>query len=235
MLQWAPFAGAFAVARRSLPAAGLLAGWFFAIALVKGASIDSTVESGSFWRFVMPAFPAYLLLLAFIPALVPTVLRRFAADEHAGRINMKAVSAGVALLAIVPIGLLAFARPIDRGERALLVNAILAPLDAELTPVVERNGAARTLTWTAPDTGPTAVYYRVFRTGTAPEELQCVPRDGAAECSLTMVEVGTTRETQFRDEAPPAGAQYRIGVATNWRDDPTLGDVFAVSPSVRRG
>ena len=39
------------------------------------------------------------------------------------------------------------------------------------------------------------------------------------------------RETSFVDTAPPAGgATYRIGVATNWLDDPEQGDVFAFSP-----
>jgi hypothetical protein len=50
-----------------------------------------------------------------------------------------------------------------------------------------------------------------------------------------MVELGTTRTPRFRDGSPPAGVRYRVGVATNWRDDPTGGDVYAVSPPVPRG
>ena len=60
VLQWLPFAGAFAVARRSLPLAGLLAGWFAAFLLVKGTPPQSTVESGSFFRLLMPAYPGLL-------------------------------------------------------------------------------------------------------------------------------------------------------------------------------
>jgi len=32
--------------------------------------------------------------------------------------------------------------------------------------------------------------------------------------------------------APTAGATYRIGVGTNWADDPEEGDVFVFSPPV---
>ncbi len=235
MLQWAPFAGTLAVARRSLPAAGLLAGWFFAIVLVKGAAVDSTVESGSFFRFLMPAFPAYLLLLAFIPALVPTLLRRFPADVRVGPIRGVALGCALVLLAAVPVALVAFARPVERGERAVLINTILTPVDPDLAPRVEQQGAARTLTWDAPKTGSTNVFYRVFRTPTTARDLECVPHDGAGECALDMIELGTTRERSFRDGSPPPGVRYRIGAATNWRDDPAGGDVFAVSPPVRRG
>ena len=55
LLQWAPLAGTVAVARRSLPAAGLLAGWLFAFVLVKGSAPVATVDSGSFFRLLMPA------------------------------------------------------------------------------------------------------------------------------------------------------------------------------------
>jgi hypothetical protein len=235
LLQWVPFAGTVAIGRRSLPAAGLFAGWFFAIALIKGSGADASVESGSFFRFLMPAFPAFLLMLAFIPTLVPTVLRRLHADPPAGPpVSRRALIAAVVLLAAVPAVWVTFARPIEQDESAVLVNGILTPVDRVLLPTIEPEGDANRLTWDAPDTGRAAVFYRVFRAGSASEALECAEHDGAAECSVTMVEVGTTRETQFQDEAPPEGALYRVGVATNWLDDPTMGDVFVVSPTAQR-
>ena len=56
LLEWLPIAGAIGVARRSLPLAGLLATWFGAFLVVKGTT-PSTVASGSFFRFIMPACP----------------------------------------------------------------------------------------------------------------------------------------------------------------------------------
>ena len=73
LLEWLPLAGAVAVARRSLPVAGLLATWFATFLVVKGTTPLSTVASGSFFRFLMPSFPAYFLLLVATLLLVPTL------------------------------------------------------------------------------------------------------------------------------------------------------------------
>ena len=80
--QWAPIAGLVAVLRvRRGPIAALLAGWLAAFLVVKGFSPRATIESGSFWRLLMPAWPAYLLLFASIPLLVPTLARRLGAPD----------------------------------------------------------------------------------------------------------------------------------------------------------
>jgi hypothetical protein len=44
--------------------------------------------------------------------------------------------------------------------------------------------------------------------------------------------IATTREPTFVDTSAPPNATYRIGVGTNWIDDPEAGDVFAFSPPV---
>ncbi len=81
--QWAPFAGLVAVLRvRRWPIAALLGGWLAAFLVVKGFSPRATIESGSFWRLLMPAWPAYLLLFASIPLLVPTLARRLGERMH---------------------------------------------------------------------------------------------------------------------------------------------------------
>lgn len=76
LLQWLPVAGAIGLLRRSLPAAGLLAGWFGAFALSEGASPDLAVRDGSFLVAFVPALPAFSLLLASVPLLVPTLSAR---------------------------------------------------------------------------------------------------------------------------------------------------------------
>ena len=65
----------FAVARRSPPLAALLATWFGVFLVVKGTTVLSTVSSGSFFRFLMPAFPAYFLLGVSTPAARPDARR----------------------------------------------------------------------------------------------------------------------------------------------------------------
>lgn len=73
LLEFAPFAGAVAVWRRSPPMAGLLATWFGVVFVVKGTTELSTVYSASFFRLLMPGFPAYFLLAVSILLLVPTL------------------------------------------------------------------------------------------------------------------------------------------------------------------
>jgi hypothetical protein len=76
VLQWLPLAGAIAAARGSLPVAFLLAGWFGAFAVVYGASEHAPVEDGSFLISFVPALPAFCLLVASLPLLVPTLPAR---------------------------------------------------------------------------------------------------------------------------------------------------------------
>ena len=75
--QWAPIAGLIAVLRvRRGAIAALLAGWLAAFLVVKGFSPRADIQANSFWRLLMPAWPAYLLLFASIPLLVPTLAHR---------------------------------------------------------------------------------------------------------------------------------------------------------------
>lgn len=69
VLEFLPLAGALAIARRSLPAALLIGGWFAAFLMIRGSSTE--VLNGSFYRAMLPALPAYVLLAAAIPLLAP--------------------------------------------------------------------------------------------------------------------------------------------------------------------
>ena len=131
LLQWAPLAGTVAVARRSLPAAGLLAGWLFAFVLVKGSAPVATVDSGSFFRLLMPAFPAFLLLVAAVPLLVPTLFRRLGeriAPVETPLLRRRFVVVLAVALAGLPLAATALARPLEGPERAIIVDEILAPV-----------------------------------------------------------------------------------------------------------
>jgi hypothetical protein len=76
VLQWIPIAGVVAVARRSLPTAVALGCWLGAYVLFRAAQPGIEVENGDFFRALLPAFPAYVLLTASMPLLVPTLAAR---------------------------------------------------------------------------------------------------------------------------------------------------------------
>jgi hypothetical protein len=56
-----------------------------------------------------------------------------------------------------------------------------------------------------------------------------VARDRANDCRLEMNVIGESRETSFVDHPPAGPWVYRVGLAANWLDDPTLGDLMLLS------
>ena len=79
VLQWLPLAGTVAIARRSVPLAILLGGWFgaFLVGLTTRAGVR--YEDGDVFRVLLPALPAYVLLAAALPLLVPTLATKLGA------------------------------------------------------------------------------------------------------------------------------------------------------------
>jgi hypothetical protein len=241
LAQWAPLAGLLAVLRvRRGAIAALLAGWLGAYLLVKGFSERASIESGSFWRLLMPAWPAYLLLFAAIPLLVPTLPRRLGERVRSpatSAVPPRWVVVAVLVAAITPaVATAASSRlepPTPTVVQEFPSGNILTPVDEGIEVTTERVGASQKVTWT-PGSWRANVFYRVYRTDKPGDDVQCALSAGAAwSCYLRTTPIQTTRETEFLDESPPAGATYRIGVGTNWLDDPELGDVFVFSPAVR--
>lgn len=244
VLQFLAIAGAIAVARRSLAAAGLLVGWLLGYVVVKGAADVATVESGSYWRLIMPALPAFVLLTASVPLLVPTLLERMGprlSPLPGRRPGLRATIALVACLAVVPPAVILAADQMRLAQQPtpphafviseLVVDEIGVPADGDVVSLdVRRSGDANVLTWTD-STRRARTFYRVYRSSPSRgfSEMVCEPR-GVDRCDLRAETLLTTRERRYVDEHPPADAIYRIGVAANWLDETDRGDVFVISP-----
>ncbi len=244
VVQFLPLAGAVAVARRSVPAAGLLLGWLLGYVVVKGAADVATVESGSYWRLIMPALPAFAILAAAVPLLVPTLSTRagsLLAPLPGRRPGRNATVAVVTFLAVVPLAVLLLADqsravpnetpPPAFVSSTVVVDDIAVPADDDVIRLeVRRTGLGNELRW-SDSTTRADTYYRVYRASAAFPDIVCEPR-GVDRCELRAETLVTTRERRFLDADPPADAVYRIGVAANWLDETDRGDVFAVSPPV---
>src|SRR5437763_199645 len=76
VMEWLPVAGVVALLARTRRAFLLVASWFVVFLLAKGTYIPASVEDASFFRILMPAFPAYLLLASAVILLVPGVRPR---------------------------------------------------------------------------------------------------------------------------------------------------------------
>jgi hypothetical protein len=244
VMQFLPLAGMLAVARRSVPAAALLIGWLLGYVVVKGAADVATVESGSYWRLIMPALPAFALLTAAIPLLVPSLQERaggLLAPLPGRRPGLRPTIAVVVFLAVVPIAVLLVSSPLRVVHQepklppvladALIVDKIEVPVSGDIVRLrVRRTPAGNELTWT--DTTTRArPFYRVYRGSVSRSFLDMVCElRGVDRCELRSETLTSTRSRRYVDPDPPPDAVYRIGVAANWLDDEGRGDIFALSP-----
>jgi hypothetical protein len=78
-LEWLPFAGAFGLARLSLTSALTLGGGFVGFAVIQASRADATFEGARVFVLLLPGLPAYAILTAALPLLVPTLATRLPA------------------------------------------------------------------------------------------------------------------------------------------------------------
>ena len=237
LAQWAPLAGLLAVLRvRQAPIAALLGGWLAAFLLVKGLSTRADIQANTFWRLLMPAWPAYLILFAAIPLLVPTFARRLGELIRPGTIAPIArrwVVVAAVLTVAIPATAVIASSPSTRPERAVFQddagNFIMTPIAEDVRLEAERTADGQSLSWTSGGPWQADVFYRIYRNDG--RDVECENADGAISvyCFIRSVPIATTRDTTYLDRDAPPGAWYRIGVGTNWLDDDTQGDVFAFS------
>jgi hypothetical protein len=238
--QWAPIAGLVAVLRAGrYPIAGLLGGWLAAFLVVKGMSPRGSIEDGSFWRLLMPAWPAFLLLFASIPLLVPTLLRRLGPrrDPPGDRpVRARWVVVAIVLTLLVPAAATAASTLVDPPTPAIVPYVpsgdILTPVDTDIEVTTEPVGEGLRLSWSDGPWGAD-VFYRVYRDTSPDGDLECsTSNDYAWICYVFGEHIGTTRDRSFVVTDHQPGASYRIGIGTNWANDPNLGDIFVFSPPV---
>jgi hypothetical protein len=192
----------------------------------------------------MPALPAFVLLTASLPLLVPTLVDRMGprlAPDPGRRPRLYPTVAVVAFLAVVPVVVLLQASQfrVQHGPGAsylipeLVVDNIGVPADPDVVSLtVRRVGDANVLHWTD-STTRARTFYRVYRASPSRNfsDMVCENR-GVDRCDFRAETLVTTRAHSYVDRDPPTDAVYRVGVAANWLDDATRGDVFAISPPV---
>jgi len=135
------------------------------------------------------------------------------------------------VFAVVPLGVIAATpRLHDGGEQALQVGISLIPVSKTIDAHAVSVGDGVRISWRPQRTRGGSLFYHVFR-GHEPD-VGCGGRlNGASDdCRLYADDVGATRSSTFVDHPPPGVWIYRVGVAANWLNDPTLGDVYVISP-----
>jgi hypothetical protein len=234
VLQFLPFAGAIAVARRSWPLATALSVWFWLYFVIKGSDSVASVDSGSFFRLLLPAIPPLLVMVACLPVLVPRVgpvlAERFPAP--APRVpGRRVLIAAAVLFSLVPLVASAALQRTSSTGRALIVHKIAVPVDTGVGLHATVEGGAVRLRWNDAAEGSSRVFYRVLRAPRS-SDVHCRTTTGVTNCFFAGRPLATTRATATTDRPGTGTFTYRIGVAANWLDDPRMGDIFLVSAPI---
>jgi hypothetical protein len=237
LIEWLPLAGIVALALRSRRAFLLVATWFTAYLLTKGTYVPASIEDASFFRILMPAFPAYLILAAAIVLLVPGMRARPGPDRAlvTGRRLTAAVAAAAVVFAAAPLAVVAAVPPLhDDGRQAVSQPTVLIPVNPAIAPRAEVAGHTVRLSWHATAPRPAAVFYRILRGGGPTGGFACAgtPSGAADQCRIYMDAAGAARSPSFVDRPGPGRWTYRIGVSANWLNDFGYGDVTVVSRPV---
>jgi hypothetical protein len=236
LIVWLVIAGLIGLGRRSLTAFALVGGWFLAFAIVKGSYASASIEDGSLFRVMMPSYPAFVLVLASVPLLLPGApqkLRtwRAAFAEPRPRVRWSLAGAALLLTAIVPLAAIAAVRTtgqIDRATAGKTVMPVPANVDVGLAASVQDRHVI--LTWRPDGLSGGPVFYRIWRGRTG--GTTCPQHLGALLCGVDAPEVGTTHANRFDDRAPRGRWVYRLAIAANWLNDPNYGDVYVLSRPV---
>jgi hypothetical protein len=237
VLEWLPVAGCIGLLARSRRGFLLIGTWFTAFLLVKGTYFAASVEDASFFRLMMPAFPAYALLAAATVLLVPGMRARPERRSSflSGRRLTVAVSAAAAVFAVLPLGIIAATPALhDQGSKAVREGASLIPVSPKLLPAATVSGTSVGLEWKGDPSRSAAVFYRILRSnatgGSGGVSCAHTVPNASHDCRLFMDAVGATRVTTYVDRPGRGTWTYRIGASANWLDDYAYGDVYVTSP-----
>jgi hypothetical protein len=232
VIEWLPIAGLIGLLARSRRGLLLVGSWFVVYVLAKATYIPASIDDASFFRIMLPSFPAYLLLIASVVLLVPGARARpepVQPDRPGRRLTIAVVTAFV-VFAALPLGVIAAVpRLHDQGHLAVRAPDTLIPVSG--TVQATRTGNAVRLSWHGLKPGTARTFFHVLRSNQADGSLVCAGRiaNAADNCVLFAPSIATTRGTTFVDHPGPGRWTYRIGVAANWVDDPTLGDIYVVT------
>ena len=236
LLEWLVIAGLFALGRRSITALLLVGSSLVAFLLVKGSYTAASVEDSSVFRLLMPSFPAFVLLLASLPLLLPHApgaLREWRPAGAPLRLRTRWTLLAVAILvsAVLPLVTFAAARTAGPLTPATIgATSMPIPANVDLALVATTRGREVVLQWRggSPFGGP--VFFRVLRGRR--DGFTCPPSRGGRMCNVSLPEIGVTRQPEFRDRPGTGRFVYRVAIAANWLNDPQYGDPYLVSGPV---
>jgi hypothetical protein len=235
VLEWLPLAGALALFARGRRAFWLIVPWFAAFLAIKGSYVDARMDDASFFRILLPAFPAFVLLMAAIPLLFPGARPKPAPAPapllRGPRLGAVAIAV-FAVFAVFPVVVIAAAQRVGDENRMMDYSGTLVPV-RDLGLEASANGNAVQLTWDPHHVRPAKTFYVVLRSTGAGGGVTCAHFVSASvDCRLTVQNSIPTRATSLVDHPGSGTWTYRVAVSANWLNNDRLGDVYVLSEPV---
>jgi hypothetical protein len=234
-------AGVIAIARRSWSKSAFIAVWYAAFLVARLSAPEASIPSGTSFRLLMPAFPAFLIAACSVPLLVPRLGERLAAASGAprrvSRLNWRdpRVVAACAVFGALPLAVVAVL-PVQKAqtEAAFPADNVLVPIDSTLQPQAIPGPGAASLTWQVRTSKRATTFYTIYRSRPdAGGGVNCDGTRGAIRCVLSMQKIGSTTLLSWGDSSVPSGKWiYRVGLAANAQADTNAGGLLLLSAPV---
>ena len=237
LLEFLLVAGAIGLVARGRWRGAVVVGWFLAYALIKGTISYASVSDTSLYRFLLPAWPAWVLLVAGVVFCWPIGpdrrTRQRRVDERRSAVlsapSPRVVVAAAVVLGVGPLALVAAASPVEPGTTAQMayVGAPVAVVDFGLRARPGPDPHSVILTWNPLRTGRASYIYRVFR-GPPPD---CEVRsNGAPTCLFNLPLISATQTHTVEDLGARGRVIYRVALAAGPRNDPnSVSDLLLLS------
>ncbi|HUZ82275.1 MAG TPA: hypothetical protein VMU73_08510 [Gaiellaceae bacterium] len=234
LLEFLLVAGTVGLIARARARGALIVGWFLLFVLIKATVSYAGVYDTSVYRFLLPAWPAWVLIVAGVVFCWPIGARKRAqklgAATQFGPTRRWLPIAAAVLLAAGPLAVAIAASPIPADS---VVQINLGSFTGPPVPVISfRLTAHRVaphtvrLTWADQGTPGTLTSYQVYK-GT---DSGCTHLEGAAPvCFLDLSVIGMTKKTSFEDNQAEGRVEYRVGFGPGPRLQPDTPALLLVS------
>jgi hypothetical protein len=189
----------------------------------------SNVSDSSFWRFTEHALPAFVLLLAFVPLLVPRGRGRSRLPGATG-LPLRRRTAAVVLIALglVPLAVVAGAGRAASGSTVRLETEKLSAPTQDLHVRVYRLGRQLEIRWDQPATDGRAVVYRIYQSP-APCSGYGAP---VRYCIITFQPVAQTTQRHIVVPHVAGNRWIRVAVGADHGGGTENAEMFLVTPPV---
>jgi hypothetical protein len=226
LLEFLLVAGVLALLARGRWRGLFVVTWFLSIALTKGTSTFASVFDTSLYRYLLPAWPAWVLIVASLVFLWPRgSIARARREEGVVAVHwLSPPSRSLIVVALVVLGLMpvALALGATRAPKGAIAQMNLA---GALVPIVDFGLTARQtgphrveLVWRGRKTIGANTFYRVY---SGPNDGCHMTTDGTPRCLFKMAQTWWTRSpVTIQANASRGRTTYRVALAAGWRFDP---------------